>query len=516
MLSGSKIAFFLKAYLILVALTLLWAYADPLFSRPDEIPDVYRAESIVRGQLLGPPSPKASLYNSEVIVRVPATLKSINPAVDYYCYYNPDNRGPYKCPLKFSNASGYINVVTNEGRYSPTYFFLAGLPTLISPSSGGIIATRVISAFIDCFYLALALTLVSYRKNPVIMAGLMAAITPSVMFYDGSLNPNGFENAAFISAWTAVAALTTINMQDPAFDKELSFAVFVLGFSLTTGVTARASSPAWAGFVIVIWVLIARRKILMLYAKTKAIKFWTIAFAISAITSINYIYWAQAYIIMRPAFGPSNSRLVAIEDIVIHPLGEALKSIIAEFGVYPADVWLPIVYYFLWISLLAVALVIVFAKVDNFKRIALLILVFSPILVPSAIELVSPQNLMWFPWLGRYEMPGTLGLAVIVGYELSVVKFKRSTMPIVKMSVVRLIELSSFLYLCILFFIQLLSIWWDLRHYLVGEASPFEVLEKSSPLGFPFPVEVFFLLLVVAGYNLFKFYFGENVALPDK
>jgi hypothetical protein len=498
--SGKKKTFFI-CYFLLFGLTVIWAYADPLFSRPDEIPDIFRAESIVRGQLLGPPAPQASLYNSEVIVTVPATLKKVAnlELYYYYCYYNPYKTGPYNnCPARFSNEGGTFYATTNEGRYSPTYFYLTGLPTLISPTSGGIIATRVISDLLDSFFLALAITLALYRKSPVALLGVTVAITPTVLFYNGSLNPNGFENSTFIAAWAAIASLSTIDYSQVVNKAEIRFAIFTLGLSLTTGVTARASSPAWTIFLIVIWVFLARKKIAILFKEYKSMTFWTISFSISFLLSVIYILWAKAYIIMRPAFGPSNSRLAVINDIVIKPLGQALKSIIAEFAVYPADVWLPVVYYFLWISGLVVGLIVVMKKVDNFKRLALLILVFSPIIIPSALEFVQPSNLMWFPWLGRYEMPGTLGLAVVVGYELSAIYAKDLTLRILKVGIQDFIKVVSFIYLLVLLFIQLLSIWWDLRHYEVGQGPAINVWFYRSVLNFPAPLEIFSVLLLIS------------------
>jgi hypothetical protein len=86
----------------------------------------------------------------------------------------------------------------------------------------------------------------------------------------------------------------------------------------------------------------------------------------------------------------------------------------------------------------------------------------------------------------------------VVGYELSAIYAKDLTLRILKVGIQDFIKVVSFIYLLVLLFIQLLSIWWDLRHYEVGQGPAINVWFYRSVLNFPAPLEIFSVLLLVS------------------
>jgi hypothetical protein len=181
-----------------------WALASPLLSGPDEPAHIVRAEAIVRGQLIGRPlSPNPDYPFTSVLV--PGFLENVN-RLTYWCYLY-DTAHTARCAPPLSGPNHLVAVTTYVGHYPPLYYEAVGWPSLLAGGTAGVLLMRIVSAFINSVLLATALWL-ALRRSRVLVLAILAAVTPAVMFFSGSVNPSGMEMASAVCFWCALLGLT--------------------------------------------------------------------------------------------------------------------------------------------------------------------------------------------------------------------------------------------------------------------------------------------------------------------
>ena len=84
---------------------------------------------------------------------------------------------------------------TSAGLYNPTYYLLAGWPSLLtSDTSLAVFGMRVAGALLVTFFLAAGfMALFRLRPSRATAFGLAAVVTPMVLFLASAVNPNGLE-----------------------------------------------------------------------------------------------------------------------------------------------------------------------------------------------------------------------------------------------------------------------------------------------------------------------------------
>jgi hypothetical protein len=221
-----------------------WSFASPMGSVPDEPAHLIRAASLVRGEFLGTPLPHTiSATKAYVTVEAPQVFARLEDDVVCFRYQPPSV--PASCQGTLDGSSGEVRVDIYVGRYSPLYYSLVGLPTLVAVNPAGMYLARLVSGALSAAMLALAVvSLRRCRGAPLLGAGLALAMTPMVIYLAGVVNPSGLEISSAISAWVAAMALTS-----EAAGTVPASVVGALGISTIVLMLTRGLSPLWAGFI---------------------------------------------------------------------------------------------------------------------------------------------------------------------------------------------------------------------------------------------------------------------------
>ena len=100
-------------------------------------------------------------------------------------------------------------VRTQEGQYPPLYYAMVGWPSLFSLSPDGmVLAMRMVAVLVCGALLASGLaSAVGGSMGPAAVAGAVAALTPTVFFMIGAVNPSGLELAAAFCLWLSMLRL---------------------------------------------------------------------------------------------------------------------------------------------------------------------------------------------------------------------------------------------------------------------------------------------------------------------
>src|SRR3954470_20131928 len=131
---------FFVVWALLSALSAVWALATPISGSPDEPAHIVRAASVVRGELVGTPSPDGH------VVTVPRYIADTQRAT---CFaFLP--RVTANCPGQdVDNRGAAIISTTAPGLYNPLYYYVVGWPSLLSADDAGIYAMRIVSGILS-------------------------------------------------------------------------------------------------------------------------------------------------------------------------------------------------------------------------------------------------------------------------------------------------------------------------------------------------------------------------------
>jgi hypothetical protein len=231
---------FLVALVAFFGLGAGWALALPVNGTYDESEHIVRAYGVASGQL----------YATAGTQRVPASLL---PG-DVQCPWQ--QRLPASCQQPPPADHTRVPVRTGAAAYSPVYYLPVGLPMLVRPGYGGIVAGRLVSALLCALLLAAAVAIAVRLGNRLLIAGLVLVATPMAMDLAGSINPNGLEIAAGVLLWCALLALLRPPPgTDPPSPHRLVLLAGVAGALL---MTVRHLGPLLLGLVLVCAALLAR------------------------------------------------------------------------------------------------------------------------------------------------------------------------------------------------------------------------------------------------------------------
>ena len=281
-----------------------WSFASPMGSGPDEPAHLIRAASLVRGELLGTPlADTVSATKAYVTVEAPQVFARLENDVVCFRYKPPSV--PASCQGTLDGSSSEVHVDIYVGRYSPLYYSLVGLPTLVAVNPAGMYLARLASGALSAAMLALAVvSLRRCRGAPLLAAGLALAMTPMVLYLAGVVNPSGLEISSAISAWVAVMALTS----EPSETVPASV-VGALGISTIVLMLTRGLSPLWVSFIgLGLVALVGRRRRELL--PRRCVKGWLAGCLAAAGVALGWDLYADPFLIVPASAVPRWNRHV--------------------------------------------------------------------------------------------------------------------------------------------------------------------------------------------------------------
>jgi hypothetical protein len=385
-----------------------WAFATPIWTAPDEHQHAFRAYGVVRGEVYV--HPESAQLGTGGFVHVPAGWKEA--AKTFNCYSQQPGVSA-DCIAPITDDRTEVRTPSTAARYNPLYYAVVGLGTLGTSPETGIYVMRIISGALTAWFLAWACTSAARSARPRFAVSIVVfAATPMVSFLGGSVNPNGLEIAAAISAWVnGILLLTTKTTGDRALFLRRA-AISMMAFTLTRGL-----SPLWLAVLVTTLVIAFARREHFAWLRTKAWK-WPAAVCAAAVAGG---VWTIAAKTLTLNVNKERGDAGYWEGMgVLWAGGDRIQFYLqGTIGIFGwLDAWMPRVSQMPWMTC---ALVIVFTTLrygSSRLRYAFALLLTCVVALPFLIEAAN-YNTSGLVWQPRYTMPISLGLMLLCGIALS-------------------------------------------------------------------------------------------------
>jgi hypothetical protein len=179
----------LKFLLVVLPLTVIWALANPMFASPDEPAHMVRAQGIIHGDSKEP-------YVTDGIPGGQVMCMA------FYWDVTAD------CMNLAWGTQGEVQGSPTD-TYPPLFHAVAGIPSLVFDGLKGAYIMRLWMAFVCSSMIALAATLLWFRRQHIwSIGGLIAALTPMVVFTSATVNPSGITSALASLIWAGGLNIT--------------------------------------------------------------------------------------------------------------------------------------------------------------------------------------------------------------------------------------------------------------------------------------------------------------------
>jgi Predicted membrane protein (DUF2142) len=402
---GERGLWFVFAALFFVAIT-AWDLSAPLFSFPDESAHVVRAESVVRGQLLGRyvGYQQGRYVYPYYAVSVPSVLQRASQ--EGTCLAFQVDQPASACRSDLTGPPSSIELTTYVGTYPPLYYLLVGLPTLAWPGTVGIFAMRVLSGAIDAAFLASAvMSALVARRGRVAAIGVLAALTPAALYVSSGVNPAGLEICTAISLWAAGLALVTT-----AAREHTSRLVLRAGLAAGVLVWSRALSPLWLACIAVTLLVLSDKTKRRSLGRRRDVRTWSVVVGLLTAGALAWDFGADAFQVLGKA-QPADKSNFAL-------LGEAFgrtwtwfQGAVGDFGAVDHDT-APTLLLVLSIAVIGFLLVGGWLTATRRQNRVLLGLICATLLLPVLITFGDDRRL-GVVWQGRYVLPLAVGIPML-------------------------------------------------------------------------------------------------------
>lgn len=386
-------------FLIVFGLLATWSLATPDYAAPDEPAHAFRAASLVRGQILGQSS--NSPKNPSLRVSVPATLAVDDP----HCFaFKP--AVPASCMPAWRTRPGSRSVYTPAGRYPPLYYFVVGLPSLITTGGAMLLWMRVAGDLLNAMFLTVGFVmLVRSSRSSWALVGGVVAVTPMVLFIGSVLNPNGLEICSAVALWSALLALIRAPGGRPTRSTVVWGTTSAVVFESTRGL-----SPVFMGITVLAVLALAGLARVRLLVGRRDVR---VATGVTAAFGVLAAWWVLGAGALRLTGSPVPTTFT-LRHIVKLSLQKNtdLSGLVGTFG------WLdtppPGGVVSLWLT--GAVLLLVVAAASGARRDVLVVvaLIFATILIP-AIGDITQARTVGMVSQARYILPVAVGVPIVAG-----------------------------------------------------------------------------------------------------
>jgi hypothetical protein len=401
---------FLVTFVLVAALTGLWALATPLFANADEQAHVVRAASVARGELVGK-TPRSKLLKGYTFVRLPAIYDDAGRHLN--CFARRANRDA-SCDTFKGSESRTKEVITEAGRHPPAYYAVVGGVSRVWPrAAGAVYLMRLTTVLITALFVAFAVRALSRMASPrIALAGLAVALTPMVLSFGSSVNPTALETAAAIATWACGLVLVCELRAGKPPDRGL---VVQLGIAASALVLARQISMFWLAFIAVILAGILGKEALFRLWRVPLARLWGAIVAGCAAAQLLWILLANGLDLSVPiGFEPTLSNDELIRETVGR-VGTFYLEMLGNLGWL--DTTLPGVTYFLLTVALGALVVLAIAIGIRSYVIGMLAAIVITVVTPIVLE-VWQYNEYGLYWQGRYTLPVAVGVPLLAVFAL--------------------------------------------------------------------------------------------------
>jgi hypothetical protein len=353
---------------------------------------------------VGTPSPLGHVVTvPDYIARTAhETCFAFHPTVTADCV----TRGPDATPVQAPRDTGALTTApTTAGLYNPLYYLVVGWPSLLFHDMAGVYAMRIAGGVLTALFAALGFAVLwTLPRRALTLLGFALAITPSLLFLGGSVNPNGVEATAILALFAGMVAVVL----DPRPER-LAVRAGVVAAGGAFAVNARGLSPLWALVAIAAPLLLLRWSALRDLLRRRPV--W-IAAGVVAVGTVFALGWTLGSNSLMNAVDHPDSTPQTYPGMGASPLTgfwitlqrtiEYAHGAIALFG------WLdtpaPPEVFFVWAGLVG-ALLLAAVCVLRGRRLAFaLTLLGAYVVLPPVVQAayIHGGGLIW---QGRYALP---------------------------------------------------------------------------------------------------------------
>lgn len=381
-----------------------WALSAPYDGSADEHDHIYRAVGVWSGDIT--PEPASAVRGSGAFVHVPRGL--IVPTEPCW-QFKPGT--PASCAGEPGSDRTLVRVGTGAGRYHPGYYALVGLPLKLWPGWSGVIGARLITGAGAAALLAGALlTIVTYFRRRVMLAGILVAVTPMALHFFGAVNPNGLEIAAGVGLFTAIIPLV-LGRVDGAPRGLLVLA----GISGVLLASLRPTGLIYLLFAALAFLLPLRRDTLLRLWGSVAARVWIGAVALAAVVAAGYTVAFKGTDLGSTFRADVTFERGQAAVYVLHFWGEWARQLVGVFSWL--DTYLPGSIYVIWHMAAGALVVFGYAFGHWVDRWRLTMLLAGAIGVPTFMQFWF-LNDTGFVTQGRYLLPALVGVMIFAAWIL--------------------------------------------------------------------------------------------------
>jgi hypothetical protein len=177
-----------------------WILAVPPFRGIDEFDHAFRAAGVASGEWH---LTEAPVDGRGLLTWAPADLvKEAGPQCAALPYTGPDNCRPVE------TRGSQVRIATTAGEYNPLFYWVTGTAAKPFDGASALYAMRITTALMTALLLALGAGLMALAgAGRWTSLGLLAAITPQVVFSGVIPAPNGPEMGLALVLWSSLLAL---------------------------------------------------------------------------------------------------------------------------------------------------------------------------------------------------------------------------------------------------------------------------------------------------------------------
>lgn len=427
------------AYAVLL---LAWAIGNAPFTAPDEVSHYIRAIGAGGGQVIGraaafpvPANPTPRVRTEYTWINE-ATRAIVVPPMLIGSNLGCDDGKPdlsAACVDQVQPVPVATTQLTAVGNYQPLPYLLPGV--LIRLGSDPLQADRLgrIGAAAECLlFLALAVWLL-WGRLTISLIGVLAAVTPMVLFLDASVTPSGLEIAAGVAFAAAVLRLG----RDPRIPRSVWAAAAVSGFVLCL---SRAPGPLWVALDSLIFIGLAGAAGAIRRIRESGPAAPVAMAVVGSGVLLNRLY--------EHAYG---SRLSPGPSAIVHEIGPGLRQLPVvlkeDVGVFGSlDSVMPTPAYALWLGLV-VALIVAALLVGTWRERAVLAATAAGGLIIQVIFSALMVAGTTFDVQGRHMLPAVVMVPLLAG-EVILRNRARLFAPVDRFGFAALALLVSAVHLC--------------------------------------------------------------------
>ena len=386
------------AFGVFLALAMLWSAITPLYGAPDEPAHVIRAESVVRGEVLG----TKVAGTGDLKVTVPAFLAASGR--DGCFAFHPVV--PASCQHFGGTGSGTRQLLTSAGRAPPLYYAIVGLPSLVAPNLTGVWLMRLLSALLCAALIALAVdTARRYLTGTLAMFGLAVAVTPMLFFLAGVVNPSGIEIAAAVAVWIAglaVVAHANADVEPGLLDR--------LGVAASVLVVCRQLGPIWVPLIGVVLLVVGGLTLAQRLWRQQRARVWLGVLVVLAVAQLGWNFATGA---LNTENTNTIGTTLGLLDRVRDSFGVTYSRFLEMIGLFGwRDTPAPTLTYLVWTLALGGVLLALYLLGPRRALLAAALLTLAIVVVPILFEVPAAPHDGFF-WQGRYTLPIAVGLPIL-------------------------------------------------------------------------------------------------------